>query len=266
MTSMRQPGFGSRLPAVDHSPAARLLRAWQQGQEPDLETFVAGLENPALRRSGGTDSDRPCCAWRRNDPRPAEDYFVRFPTVAADAELAVDVIYAEFLAREEAGQRPELAEYQQRFASFGNVLAEQIGLHDALETVDDTQLDSIDAASGTDISQPVDDISPLEPSYEIIEQIGSGGMGVVYKARQGVLNRFVALKMVRAVDAGNHELLERFRSEARMVAALRHPHIVQVHDYGEHDGLPYIAMELIEGGSLADRLDGAPCACAARRR
>jgi serine/threonine protein kinase len=91
-----------------------------------------------------------------------------------------------------------------------------------------------------------------------LQQIGSGGMGVVYKARQGALNRFVALKMVRAVDTGNQELLARFRSEARVVASLRHANIVQVHGYGEHDGLPYIVMELVEGGSLASRLDGTP--------
>src|SRR5471032_1209541 len=66
--------------------------------------------------------------------------------------------------------------------------------------------------------------------------------------------------MVRAIDASNGELLARFRSEAHVVASLRHPQIVQVYDYGEHDGLPYIAMELIEGGSLADRLGGTPWA------
>ena len=95
-----------------------------------------------------------------------------------------------------------------------------------------------------------------EAGFEILERIGSGGMGVVYKARQASLNRFVALKMVRHIDASNRGFLARFRSEARVVASLHHPHIVQVHDCGEHDGLPYIAMELVEGGSLADRLDG----------
>ena len=100
--------------------------------------------------------------------------------------------------------------------------------------------------------------SASDATYEILEQIGSGGMGVVYRARQTTLNRLVALKMVRAIDADNRELLARFRSEAHVVASLHHPHIVQVYDYGDHDGLPYLAMELVEGGSLANRLDGSP--------
>ena len=188
---------------------------------------------------------------------------LRFPSVAADAELAVDVIYAEYLAREQSGEKPELAEYEVRFPAFAPVLAEQIRLHHAFDTLedDDTQVEANEAepAHRADtVMSPGP--SKADASYEILEQIGSGGMGVVYRARQAGLNRFVALKMVRAIDASNRELLARFRSEARVVASLHHPHIVQVYDYGEHEGLPYLTMELVEGGSLADRLDGTPWA------
>jgi serine/threonine-protein kinase len=201
--------------------------------------------------------------WSRNDRQRPEEYLRRFSTVAADAELAVDVIYAEYFAREQSGDRPELAEYQARFPAFAHVLSEQIRLHQAFETLndEDVQLPSADAKPTHRGSlQSPGGVSDADASYEILEQIGSGGMGVVFKARQAALNRFVALKMVRAIDASNRELLARFRSEAHVVASLHHPHIVQVHDYGEHDGLPYIAMELVEGGSLADRLDGTPWA------
>ena len=84
-------------------------------------------------------------------------------------------------------------------------------------------------------------------------------MGVVYKARHLQLNRIVALKMVLCGGHGGSEERRRFLAEAEAVAALQHPNIVQVFDFGQHDDLPYMALEFVNGGSLADRLrDGLP--------
>jgi tetratricopeptide (TPR) repeat protein len=94
--------------------------------------------------------------------------------------------------------------------------------------------------------------------YEVLEPIGRGGMGVVFKARQRALGRLVALKQIRAgLDADPKELI-RFQTEAEAAARLAHPNIVRVFDVGQQDGFPYIAMELVEGGSLADRLRRGP--------
>lgn len=96
------------------------------------------------------------------------------------------------------------------------------------------------------------------PGYEILGELGRGGMGVVYKARQTSLNRVVALKMVLSgVHTGEVER-KRFANEAQSVAQLKHPNIVQVFDFGEHGGHLFYAMELLEGGSLASRLGGQP--------
>jgi WD40 repeat protein len=96
------------------------------------------------------------------------------------------------------------------------------------------------------------------PRYEVLEELGRGGMGVVYKARDTRLGRLVALKMIlHAHHAGPSER-DRFRDEARAVARLSHPNVVQVYEVGETGGLPFFALEFFPGGSLARRLGGTP--------
>ena len=98
--------------------------------------------------------------------------------------------------------------------------------------------------------------------YEVLEELGRGGMGVVFKARQRRPDRLVALKVIRGGAAGGDALV-RFRTEAEVVAGLQHPNIVQVHAVGEHNGAAFFSMEFCAGGSLARQLKGAPLAPAA---
>ncbi len=98
---------------------------------------------------------------------------------------------------------------------------------------------------------------PLVPGYELLVRLGRGGMGVVYKARHRKLDRLVALEMIRAEIAGV-EQHRRFQVEAEAIARLQHPNIVQIHEVAEYDGMPCLALELVEGGTLADRLDHKP--------
>ena len=99
---------------------------------------------------------------------------------------------------------------------------------------------------------------PAIPSYEILTILGRGGMGVVYRARHIKLKRQVALKMLRAGAQAGPEHHARFRREAETIARLQHPNVVQIHEVGEHDGMPYLSMEYVAGGSLRDKLAGMP--------
>jgi len=114
-----------------------------------------------------------------------------------------------------------------------------------------------DAAGGAE-SAPCDELSDAMQrqfgSYELLEEIGRGGMGVVYKARQTALDRTVAVKMILGSHVGSDEHLRRFQAEARAAARLRHPNIVHIHEVGQLHGRHFFAMELIEGTSLAQRL------------
>ena len=96
------------------------------------------------------------------------------------------------------------------------------------------------------------------PGYEILGELGRGGMGVVYKARHKKLGRLIALKMILAGGHAGEADLARFRTEAEAIARVKHANIIQIYEISEHDGKPYFALEYCDGGSLAQKIDGTP--------
>src|SRR5262245_5283713 len=102
----------------------------------------------------------------------------------------------------------------------------------------------------------IDSDLPAVPGFEVLGELGRGGMGVVYKARQVALQRTVALKMVLNGAHSDPKELARFRAEAAAIARLQHPNIVQIYDVGEAAGRPYFALEFVAGGSLAQHPRG----------
>src|SRR2546428_2428617 len=92
--------------------------------------------------------------------------------------------------------------------------------------------------------------------FRVVERIGAGGMATVFKAYQPTLDRYVAIKVLPAYHARDPVFLKRFVQEAKAVARLSHANIVTIHEFGEQDGITYIVMEYVEGGTLKDRLKG----------
>ncbi len=111
---------------------------------------------------------------------------------------------------------------------------------------------------GTFVAPAPADLAPYFPQLEILELVGQGGMGAVYKARQTKLDRLVALKILPPEWGSDPAFAERFTREGRALARLNHPHIVAVHDFGETGGLFYLLMEYVDGGNLRQLLQAGP--------
>ncbi len=179
-----------------------------------------------------------------------ETYLDRRADLRDDTETILNLVYHEVLLRRRLGcGEPTLEEYVARFPHLANALAVQFELDRALP------FDQADTEGPTTRSRPG---LRSSPGYDVLEVLGRGGMGVVYRARQKALNRTVALKMILdGVHAGSRQV-NRFRSEAEVIARLQHPNIVQIHEIGEHDGRPYLALEYVAGGTLERGLAGTP--------
>src|SRR5262245_25448441 len=158
----------------------------------------------------------------------------------------------------DAGKTPEevcrdcpelLSEVRERWKDFRLIDGAVVALVPGLRTT---------PAAGTIASVPLTADLQQVPGYEVEAVLGCGGMGVVYKARQRALDRVVAVKMLPTDQIVGTEELGRFHRETAALACLRHPNIVRVYDAGEVEGRPYFAMELVEGGSLAQKLSGIP--------
>ncbi len=190
--------------------------------------------------------------WQAGERIPTEQLLQQHPELQTDEDGTLELIYNEIVLRQHAGESPHLGEYQQRFANLAARLELLFAVDAAFHPGALTLGDDGPAATG-----PASDL-PTVPGYEIVRELGRGGVGVVYEARQESLNRTVALKMLLAGSCAGAAERARFRTEAEVLGRLHHPAIVPVYDVGEAEGRPYLVMEWITGGSLAQLLSGRP--------
>jgi serine/threonine protein kinase/WD40 repeat protein/Flp pilus assembly protein TadD len=199
--------------------------------------------------------------WQAGEWIRAETFLERYPALQADQNLALEVVYGEVMLREEHGEAPDAEEYLHRFPTLAAQLEPLFEVHRALESgqlldANDEMLGPADTWSLG--SHRGTSVIPTIPGYEILGELGRGGMGIVYRARQAGLNRSAAIKMILAGSYAMPEELARFRIEAEAVGRLQHPNIVAIYEVGEQNGRPFLCMEYVDGGSLAQQLTGAP--------
>jgi eukaryotic-like serine/threonine-protein kinase len=194
-------------------------------------------------------------------------------------EQLLDRLVTAYLEALETGDRPERAQWLARHPELATELAEFFADQDRLERVAAPLREVAQAVQGEetpDLSRTSEGGEPgrlpsaasLGPfgDYELLGEIGQGGGGVVYQARQRSLGRLVALKVILAGRLASEAERQRFRNEAEAVAGLDHPHLVPVYEVGEHDGHPYFSMKLLTGGSLAEAVAGKGWAAGGREK
>jgi WD40 repeat protein/tRNA A-37 threonylcarbamoyl transferase component Bud32 len=218
----------------------------------------------------GSDVDAACdlfeAAWRAA-VRPRLEDFLDGTTTSRRPELLRHLLAVELDYRGSLGESPESSEYQVRFPEherlidsvFAGFARHSPSPGGAGSVTLDLSTGQAEPSSGS-AATPPPHAFPAIPGCEILSKLGYGGMGVVYKARQISLNRVCALKITLPGKHAGPEFRDRFLAEAATIAKLRHPNIVQIYSLGEHEGRPYFEMEYLEGGTLAQRLDGNPWA------
>jgi serine/threonine protein kinase len=220
----------------------------------DLDSVLLG------RREAGRDEllERICIdqvrRWRAGQRVPAETYLAKYPAVQRDDEAIFELIYGEFLLREERGEPPSADELRWRFPRHAERLRRQVDLHELLNSTDGGDGPGPAGGGAEPDESPELEGPVVAPGFRIVGELGRGGMGTVYKAWQLSLKRFVAIKVLRMDAYADAGATARFQSEAEAAARFQHPNIVQVYEVGEHDGLGYLVLEYAAGGGLDRRL------------
>jgi WD40 repeat protein len=238
---------------------------------PERRGTEAGDRSGLLRRLREDQARR----WAGGNGPLVEEYLRLHPRLAGDAEGLLDLIHNEFLLRRHGGQRPSLEEYVGRFPQHADALRRRLGLQPVAppseaatvppagnEAEPDTLLHGM--AGGDSATQPeLDFLAPAQQAdelgrmgpYRVLAVLGRGGMGMVFRAEDPALGRLVALKVMLPSLGASASARQRFLREARAMAAVKHDHIVSIYQVGEERGVPFLAMEFLEGEALDQRLE-----------
>jgi formylglycine-generating enzyme required for sulfatase activity/tRNA A-37 threonylcarbamoyl transferase component Bud32 len=273
-----------QLSDTDRDRLEQLLVDFDQHWGSHHLSVVAGqvqLESAAFKLAALTELAKIDLEYRQQqEPTRVEWYLERFPTLGESPATLSELLQAEIMVREAAGDKPTIEELQRRFSAldeqqvealFANVAqqdefsaSQRARREDADQDTEREVSDSTKSiASSTQETLPMAmsrqsefaeaaDGSPNEfGRYRLLEELGRGAMGTVYLAEDTELRRRVALKRPRIAGTDEASLLERFYREAHAAATLDHPNICSVYDIGQHEGIPYITMAYVEGKPLS---------------
>jgi serine/threonine-protein kinase len=270
-------------------PERELSQLWRQGQRPNVRAFLARAGALSLAQVAAVLAVDQRERWQRGERIPAEAYLEPYPALQADTEKALELVYGEFLLREERGETPMLEEYVQRFPQYAERLRQQWNLHRALASDlsqpqqgeeyarhHDTVLSPAGAegaaglprlspaslqrdgaeSTGTEAPDKIRRLHFCPPAerYSLTRLHAQGGLGQVWLARDHALGREVALKELRPERAGYQPLLQRFLEEATITGQLEHPGIVPVYELAQRpeSKQPFYTMRFIKGRTLSE--------------
>ncbi len=203
-----------------------------------------------------------CCELRERlragESARVEELLEIHPLLARNDAAVLELIHAEVSTRNDMGQRPTLEEWEERFPRLLPRVEQIVSLRSVFDSEMPTLTDSSAGTADPLASVQAPDGRLRIGNYQILQEIGRGGMGVVYRARQANLSRIVALKMILAGEHAGLRERARLRNEAQAAAQLMHPNVVQIFEIGEHEGLPFLAMEYVAGGNLTRTLRAMP--------
>jgi tetratricopeptide (TPR) repeat protein len=197
---------------------------WRAGQRPRLEEFLNGTQGPERQ------------------------------------ELLRELLRLERHYRQGLGEPVDGRDYERQFPEDVDLIRAVLAEGSTVDPPADPDATGPEAAA-TEADTDGDRVKPRFPSvpgYEILAELGRGGMGIVYQARHTSLKRVVALKMILSGNYASREQLARFQREAEALARLQHPNIIRIYEVGEVQGSPFFSLEFVEGGSLARHLGGTP--------
>ena len=184
--------------------------------------------------------------WMQGQRVRVEAYLEHFPQLRDDRTARRELILSELRLCRELGEPIDAGELERRFPDDAGWLAAQL---ERLQPNSSREPTLVDEADDTAAS-----VWPQLPGFDVLDELGRGGMGVVYRAIQRKLNRVVAIKALRRQFSGSAKARQRLHKEAEAIAHLQHPFIVQLYDVIEHEGEVYLVLEYVRGASLAARL------------
>ncbi len=260
-------------PAIMCDPVVLFTERWIGGDHPDAVEFVDvhGLRDSPNMLVAVLRNDLKF-RWQAGESILSEWYLERFPELLQSPDYAIDLVFGEYLQRRRLGELVESDFFAARFPLLAVEVHRQIEFHELLGnwTAADESNGMTDCCVGDDTEKtmavaaraspsdfqfepqhPFGSKVPEIPPYQIGSEIGRGGMAVVYRATDQSLGRMVAIKFLTCSALSSDEQLQRFRVEAQAAARLQHPNVVQIFQFGEADGQPFLVLELVDGVTLA---------------
>lgn len=270
-----QPSSPARFPRETETPPERRPRRLPDTSVElrDSADTKPTLPAPAEERLADRLREQLVHRWNRGERVRVESYLDRFPALKQDAESLLDLIYTEIVVREEHGEAPQLQEYLQRFPNFAAELRRQFDVHQALQdpdvaggsepetcplpketdaTASQTGLLDPSLSSEVDASSAQTDLPAFIGSYRIVERLGTGAQGDVYRAIHPGLRRDVVVKWSRLLVSEKHGQM--LLAEGRVLAGLDDPGIVRIHDVEIWQNRLLLVFEYLPGQTLADRI------------